>query len=332
MFIPAHRFMPRVPVWLWRAFMAGLEPIERRRFALGPVYDVESELDIDYRGHGSADQRLDVIRPAEHAGDPLPVYVYFHGGGWTSGTKQSLTNYCAAQAEAGMVVVNVEYRKAPRARMVDMLDDGAAALEWVQQHIREHGGDPTRVVLGGDSAGGQLASLLAQLAGHPELADYWGVRPATPASSIRGIVQHCAALDFSVVFRRGFIMGHGFVRMLLPERTGRDGLVAGARWLSPIEWLWPDHPPVLVTTSRHDMFFDASRNFAAAARALGIRVDEHIDDRAQHTWQQDVRHPASAPVYAKLTEFVRSVTTVAAPTVAAPSVTVGTVTIGTAAA
>ena len=96
--------------------------------------------------------------------------------------------------------------------------------------------------------------------------------------------------------------------MLLPLATNRDGLVTRARWLSPIEWLWPDHPPVLVTTSRQDMFYDASRNFAAAARALGIRVDEHVDERAQHTWQQDVRHPASAPVYAKLAEFVRSVT------------------------
>jgi acetyl esterase/lipase len=310
--------MPRVPVWLWRVFMAGLEPFERRRFALGPVYDVESELDIDYRGLGRADQRLDVIRPAERVDASLPVYVYFHGGGWTSGSKSALTNYCAAQAETGMVVVNVEYRKAPRARMVDMLDDGAAALEWVQQHIGEHGGDPTRIVLGGDSAGGQLASLLAQLAGRPELARYWGVRPPTPTDSIRGIVQHCAALDFSVVFRRGFIMGHGFVRMLLPAPTGRDGLVARARWLSPIEWLWPEHPPVLVTTSRRDMFFDASRNFAAAARALGVRVVEHIDDSAQHTWQQDVRHPASAPVYTKLAEFVRSVTEIAAPGTTGP--------------
>lgn len=308
--------MPRVPVWVWRVFMAGLQPFERRRFALGPVFEVESELDVDYAGTGRADQRLDVITPTGHGvadRAPLPVYVYFHGGGWTSGTKDSLTGYCAAQAEAGMVVVNVEYRKAPRARMADMLEDGAAALAWVREHIAAHGGDPDRIVLGGDSAGGQLASLLAQLAGHDELADYWGIRPALPAASIRGIVQHCAALDFSVVFRRGFIMGHGFVRMLLPRPTTKDGLVARARWLSPIEWLWPDHPPVLVTTSRQDMFYDASRNFAAAARALGIRVDEHVDERAQHTWQQDVRHPSSAPVYAKLAEFVRSVTAIASP-------------------
>jgi len=305
--------MPRVPVWVWRVFMAGLQPFERRRFALGPVFEVESELDVDYGGAGRADQRLDVIRPTGRGDSPLPVYVYFHGGGWTSGSKDSLTGYCAAQAETGMVVVNVEYRKAPRARMADMLEDGAAALAWVHDHVAEHGGDPSRIVLGGDSAGGQLASLLAQLAGRDELADYWGIRPELPATSIRGIVQHCAALDFSVVFRRGFIMGHGFVRMLLPRPTTTDGLLARARWLSPIEWLWPDHPPVFVTTSRQDMFYDASRNFAAAARELGIRVDEHVDERAQHTWQQDVRHPASAPVYAKLVEFVRSVTAIASP-------------------
>ncbi len=302
--IPAHRLAPRVPVWLWRAFMGAIGPLERRRLALAPVRDVVSELDIPYTGDDAADRRLDVIRPASAHG-PLPVYVYFHGGGWTSGSKRSVTGYCATQAEAGMVVVNVEYRKAPRAGMADMLEDANAALAWVRERIGGFGGDPDRLVLGGDSAGGQLASLVAQLAGRDELAGFWGVRPAAPAASIRGIVQHCAALDFSVVFERGFIMGLGFVRMLLPGP--RDGLVHRARWLSPIEWLWPGHPPVLVTTSRRDMFYTASRNFAEAARALGVHVVEHVDERAQHTWQQDARHPASAAVYAKLADFVRTV-------------------------
>ena len=301
----------RVPVWVWRIFMAALEPVERRRFNLDPVRGVVGETDIDYVGAGDRQQRLDVIRPGAAQEGPLPVYVYFHGGGWTSGSKAAVTRYCATQAESGMVVVNVEYRKAPRATMAEMLRDGHAALAWVAAHVAEHGGDPRRLVLGGDSAGGQLASLLAQTAGRSVLARHWAVRPGVPAASIRGVVQHCAALDFSVVFERGFIMGLGFVRMLLPGRAGRDGLARRARWLSPIEWLWPEHPPVLVTTSRRDIFYSASRNFAAAARAVGVPVVEHIDERAQHTWQQDTRHPASAPVYERLREFVRDVTAVA---------------------
>lgn len=300
----------RVPVWVWRAFMAGIEPIERRRFNVDPVRGVATELDVDYVGDGHPDQRLDVIRPAVGAatGAALPVYVYLHGGGWTSGSKRAVARYCATQAASGMVVVNVEYRKAPKATMAQMLGDGNAALAWVAEHVADRGGDPTRIVLGGDSAGGQIASLLAQASGREELAEHWGLRPAMAVSSIRGIVQHCAALDFSVIFERGFIMGLGFVRMLLPGRSDGDGLVRRARWLSPIEWLWPEHPPVLVTTSRRDIFYTASRNFADAARALGVTVVEHVDERAQHTWQQDTRHPASTPVYAQLRAFVTAVT------------------------
>ena len=56
------------------------------------------------------------VQPRSRSAGALPVYVYFHGGGWTSGDKASLTKYCASQAEGGMVVVNVNYRKAPRSR------------------------------------------------------------------------------------------------------------------------------------------------------------------------------------------------------------------------
>lgn len=299
--------------------MGALMTVERHMPAVAPVPRVQSTPDLDYGGAGAHEQHLDVIRPME-ADDPLPVYVYFHGGGWTSGTKRIVAAYCATQAAAGMVVVNVEYRKAPRARMADMLHDANTALAWVRDHIAEHGGDPTRIVLGGDSAGGQIASLLAQAMGRRELAEYWGLRPAVAMTTIRGIVQHCAALDFSVVFRRGFIMGLGFVSMLLPATIDRQGLARHARWLSPIEWLWSDHPPVLVTSSRQDMFYDASRNFADAARAHGVDVVEHIADRAIHGWQQNTRHPASAAVYTQLAEFVRIVTAPATSPISVPAV------------
>ncbi|MBU4464954.1 MAG: alpha/beta hydrolase, partial [Actinobacteria bacterium] len=151
---------PRLPVWLWRAAMSAIGPLERRRFERGASRDVVVETDIDYGGRGCVEQRLDVIVPLISADRPAPVYVYFHGGGWTSGSKRTVGSYCAAQAEAGLVVVNVEYRKAPKATMSEMLRDGTAALAWVVDHIAEFNGDPHRVVLGGDSAGGQLAGLL----------------------------------------------------------------------------------------------------------------------------------------------------------------------------
>ncbi|PJJ61454.1 acetyl esterase/lipase [Compostimonas suwonensis] len=298
--------------------MSQLEPGERRRFNIDPIENVDYHLDLDYVGDGIRGHRLDVLvprppAPALHSSAPasLPVYVYFHGGGWTSGDKQPLTKYCASQAQAGMVVVNVNYRMATRFQMGHMLQDATAALLWVRENIAGYGGDPERIVLGGDSAGGQIAALVAAAAFHPELAEHYDLEPVLAPEAIRGLVQHCSAVDFSVVFEKGFIMSLDFVRILLPGRGRGMSLPHAARFLSPIEWLGPDFPPVLVTTSERDFFYGANLNFVAELRRHGVQVDTLIYDRArrntEHTWQQNYRYPESQEVYGRLQEFVRQV-------------------------
>lgn len=298
--------------------MAHLTPGETRRFNAEPIDAVDEHLDIDYVGDGIRAHRLDVLVPsARHAFDPrhrMPVYVYFHGGGWTSGDKAPLTKYCASQAEDGIVVVNVNYRMASRFHhMEHMLEDANAALRWVTENIEQYGGDATRIVLGGDSAGGQIAALLAASLTHPELRDHYRL-PAVDGHGVRGLVVHCGAVDFSVLFERGFILSLDFVRMLLPHRADGHALRKAARFLSPIDWLDPTYPPVLVTTSERDYFYRANLNFIRELRGHGVRVETVIFDRGavntRHTWQQDSRHPESQEVYQRLQEFVSSVTRV----------------------
>jgi acetyl esterase len=298
--------LSRVPVWIWRALMARVAPGELKRFSAEPIEAVNYTVDVDYVGAGMPQQRLDVIAPRDIS-VPLPVYIYFHGGGWTSGDKAALTRYGASQALAGMVVVNVNYRTAPRFHMHHMLSDATAVSAWVVEHIADFGGDPRTIILGGDSAGGQIAALLAATTSHPELAEHYGLEPALAASSVRGVVQHCSIVDFSVIFERGFILGLGFVRMLLPGRGKGESLHAAARYLSPIEWVDATFPPVLVTTSRKDFFYRANLNFIDALIRHGVTVEALIDDEAPHTWQQDSRHPGSSAVYERLSRFVHSV-------------------------
>lgn len=296
--------------------MAALAPYELRRFNRDPVRGVDYTLDIDYRGDGTRGHRLDVLAPCERDA-PLPVYLYFHGGGWTSGDKAPLTKYCASQARSGMVVVNANYRTVGPVHMTHVLHDANAALRWVRQHIASYGGDPDRIVLGGDSAGGQIAALVAAATTRPELAAHYRLRPAAPRTSIRGLVLHCSAVDFSVIFEPGFVMGLGFVRMLLPGRGKGLSLRRAARWLSPIEWLDASFTPVLVTTSERDFFYRANLNFVAALRGHGVHVDTLVFDRSakrtEHTWQQDARHAESQQVYRLLQDFVRRMTRVAVP-------------------
>jgi acetyl esterase/lipase len=306
---------------------------ERVRLNADPITQVDYQLDIDFVGDGIRAHRLDVISPlpgvtvdagasdASVAGSgPLPVYVYFHGGGWTSGDKEVLTKYCASQALSGMVVVNVNYRHATRFTMTHMLQDANAALDWVGRHIGEYGGDPDRIVLGGDSAGGQISALLAAAIFRSELAEHYEIEPAIERRQLRGLVQHCSVVDFSVMFEKGFILSLNFVRMLLPGTPEHAGLRPSelrraADYLSPIEWLDSSFPPVFVTTSERDYLYTANLNFIERLRSHEVHVDAMIYDRnarnALHSWQQNARFPESQEVYQRLQAFVHGVTATA---------------------
>lgn len=308
--------------------MRAVSSRELARFNREPLTEVDYVHDIDYVGDGLAAHHLDVISPAPHGRDwrrgehkTLPVYVYFHGGGWTSGDKAALTKYCANQAVGGMVVVNVNYRQPPRFRMGHVLGDANAALAWVRANIRDYGGDPECVVLGGDSAGGQIAALLTAAIFRPELATHYSLRPAVAGGHLKGLVQHCSVVDFSVFFESGFVLSLNFIRMLLPStgklwgrgftRKALEGLKAAAGFVSPIEWLDGRFPPVFLTTSERDFFYEANVNFMGRLQEHAVPVDSLIYGWAhantEHTWQQDYRYPESQEVYRRLHAFVRNV-------------------------
>jgi len=312
-----------VPVWAWTRVMTVVARGQTRRFNRHPVPDVTRTADLDYVGDGSTEHHLDVLRPTASTAEARPVYVYFHGGGWTSGDKAALTKYCATQAASGLVVVNANYRLAIRRdgyRMAHMVDDANRVLGWARAHAAEYGGDPDRIVVGGDSAGGQIAALVVAMATKPELAEHFGVTPAVPPRYLRGVVQHCSFADTDLALGRWSGIGSGFVRMLLPtaKRTLRGAAFRdAARFLSPVEWLSPDFPETLVTTSARDFLHRASVTLVERLRGHGVPVESLVLDRAErgarHTWQQDAALPESQTVYRLLQAFVRRVTAAPVP-------------------
>jgi acetyl esterase len=95
---------------------------------------------------------------------PSPVVVFFHGGGWVAGNLETHDPYCRALAtEAKVIVVSVDYPLAPEHKFPAGLEDSLAATEWVLAHASELGGDASQVIVGGDSAGGTLATVVALL-------------------------------------------------------------------------------------------------------------------------------------------------------------------------
>jgi acetyl esterase/lipase len=120
---------------------------------------VAAELDVVYVRPGLFPVKLDIAWP--EGGGPYPVVVYFHGGGWFSGDKAIVRNRMMLLAQSGYVVFNANYRLLPRAGFPEQVDDAMGAVIWAKEHAAEHNGDPSRVALMGDSAGGYLSMLIA---------------------------------------------------------------------------------------------------------------------------------------------------------------------------
>lgn len=103
-------------------------------------------------------QVLDVYAPA--GAKDLPVAFWIHGGGWQTGDKSMVALKPKVFMEAGFVFVSINYRLLPAVEMGVITRDVASALGWVHRNIASHGGDPTRLLVMGHSAGGQLAALM----------------------------------------------------------------------------------------------------------------------------------------------------------------------------
>ena len=124
-------------------------------------------------------QRLDVYAPRRPG--QRPVVIFFYGGTWSTGKKSNYAFVGAALAERGYVTVIPDYRLYPEVRFPAFVEDGARAVAWAQQHAREFGGDPDRLVLMGHSAGAHIAALLAF---DPNYLAAAGVRPHSIAGFI----------------------------------------------------------------------------------------------------------------------------------------------------
>src|SRR5262249_31225803 len=96
--------------------------------------------------------------------ESLPVVINYHGGGWAMGgleTHDRIARYYCKHADA--IVVNVDYRRPPQHKIPAAVDDSYLAACWVAEHAAELGGDPVRIAVAGDSAGGNLATVVCQL-------------------------------------------------------------------------------------------------------------------------------------------------------------------------
>lgn len=162
--------------------------------------------DVEYVRRAHSALQLDIARPA--AEGPYPVVVYFHGGAFAIGSKRTHRAVAAAYASQGYLVCNVDYRLAPEHPFPAAAQDACAAWLWTVDHVSRYGGDPQRITVAGESAGANLALVvaIACCARRPE--------PYAAALFDRGI-RPAAALLYC-----------GFLQVSEPQRYRRAGVSA----------------------------------------------------------------------------------------------------------
>ncbi len=202
---------------------------------------------------------------------PAPVLVFLHGGGWVIGNLDSHDVPCRALCrDAEAVVVSVDYRLAPEHPFPAALDDAWAALTWVAAHPDDVGGDASRIAVGGDSAGGNLAALLALRArdeGGPSLVHQMLVYPVTDlASESPSYVENGDGYFLTAETMRWFI-GH-YLGADREHGDPSDPRISPLR-ADDLSGL----PPAQVLTAEFDPLRDEGDAYASRLAEAGVAVD-----------------------------------------------------------
>jgi acetyl esterase len=243
------------------------DPLERLRFAresmeeaveaeCGPALPLPVVVDVDAHG---VPCRLYATRT------DAPVFVYLHGGGWCYGSVETVDRVCRRVADrSGCAVLSVDYRLAPEHVFPAALEDVETVLAFIRKAGRDLAVDPSRLAIGGDSAGGQLATVAARRqrdAGAPldyQVLIYPALDPLTASASYDELGAY--GLDRASMKLAWETYVPDRMRRLTPDVS-----VFATSDLSEM-------PPTLVITAEYDVLRDEGADYADALVSAGVRV------------------------------------------------------------
>jgi acetyl esterase len=238
--------------------------VERARLTGGEPQPVDQVLASDVPGPAGP---IPVRTYVPEGPAPKPGLVYFHGGGWARGNLDTHDTLCRALANGGgCVVVSVDYRMAPEHTFPAAIDDAVAATRWVAEHAEQIGIDPTRLAVGGDSAGGNLAAAVALVLrdeGGPALVHQLLIYPVTDRNfDTRSYLDNADGYNLTREAMRCYW------RMYLRDDSDADDQRA-----SPLRARdFANLPAAFVITAEYDPLRDEGRAYAERLREGGSLV------------------------------------------------------------
>lgn len=258
------------------------------------------------------DALLDVFRQ-KSAAAPQPAIVWIHGGGFVSGNRHIVAEYLKILAAHGFVTVTVDYTIAPAAHYPTPIRQTNKALGFIVANAARYGIDPDRILIGGDSAGAQIAAQVATLATNPAYAKAVGISPSVEPDRIKGAILFCGAHDVTMLhldgklgpFLRAVVWAYGGKRNAMDDPQFRLMAV-------------PDHvtrnfPPAFITAGNADPLLGQSVRLADRLRAAGASRDilffpaDH-SPALGHEYQFDLDSAAGKQAFDRTVAFAHRVT------------------------
>lgn len=280
-------------------------------------HGVTCQYDIPYTTSGDKHHLLDVYRPADAQG-PLPVVMYIHGGGFRILSKDSHWGMGLAYAKRGYIAFLVNYRLAPTHRYPAAVEDVATALQWIVKHAHEYGGDPSRLVLAGESAGANLATSLAIMTAYRREEPFAravfdaDIRP-------RAIIAKCGIHQVSDPQRFSrrrkiptFLQDRiqEVSQSYLPLEPGPEGYLDFADPLVFLERAErPERPlpPFFSSAGTRDPILDDTRRLHAALERLGARSEARYYHGEIHAFQAIQFLPNAKKYWKEMHGFLKDV-------------------------
>jgi acetyl esterase len=255
----------------------------------------------------AAEGRKIRVRAYSAGGDgPAPVVVFFHGGGWVAGNLETHDPYCRALAkEAGVLVVSVDYRLAPEHKFPAGLEDCLAVTEWVLAHAGEMGADASRVMVGGDSAGGTLATVVALLLRDKGVGGLVGQILLYPAA---------AYYDPPTASYLENAVGYGLTRLgmmwfwdhYLNDKSEGMDFRASPLLADSLAGL----PRAFVVTAEYDVLRDEGQAYAKKMAEAGVEVTEVFAEGMNHGFAASANEfpflPQAKEMLQRVAEWVKA--------------------------
>jgi acetyl esterase len=240
----------------------------------------------------------------ERSDTTLPVVLFIHGGGWTLGSTATYGYVVRKIADAiPAIVVSPDYALAPEHPFPRAVDDCYAVLQWISQHADEYGGDASKLIVAGDSGGGNLATVMALKSKEEKGPKISFQALFYPAVNVSGVPA-----DSAKCFGKGYIL------------TNKAMVTFRSFYLpNPKDWVNPyasplqaqdltGMPPALIVTAGCDPLLSEDEAYAKRLSEAGVKVTYHMEPNIFHGYLGFLnRNPIISPLAEKTLEYAASV-------------------------